>query len=87
MPSPILHAPRDGPDTDEHLVPYLPGCTAFSKASCRTGSYFNPCWTDQYTNNKVSSQLVEIHHINLGALADLVDQRWTFFLARIIAVG
>jgi hypothetical protein len=42
-----------------HLVPYLPGCTAFSKASCRTGSYFNPCWTDRYTNNKVSSQLVE----------------------------
>uniref|UniRef100_A0A0E0GBB1 Uncharacterized protein n=1 Tax=Oryza nivara TaxID=4536 RepID=A0A0E0GBB1_ORYNI len=26
-----------------HLVSYLPGCTAFSKASCRTGSYFNPC--------------------------------------------
>lgn len=42
-----------------HLVPYLPGCTAFSKASCRTGSYFNPCWTDRYTNNQVSSQLVE----------------------------
>uniref|UniRef100_A0A453JU35 Cytochrome c assembly protein domain-containing protein n=1 Tax=Aegilops tauschii subsp. strangulata TaxID=200361 RepID=A0A453JU35_AEGTS len=42
-----------------HLVPYLPGCTAFSKASRRTGSYFNPCWTDRYTNNKVSIQLVE----------------------------
>nr|YP_008999595.1 cytochrome c biogenesis C [Vaccinium macrocarpon]AGX28809.1 cytochrome c biogenesis C [Vaccinium macrocarpon] len=42
-----------------HLVPYLPGGTAFSKASCRTGSYFNPCWTDRYTNNKVFSQLVE----------------------------
>ena len=26
-----------------HLVSYLPGCTAFSKASCRTGFYFNPC--------------------------------------------
>lgn len=34
-----------------HLVSDLPGCTAFSKASCRTGSYFNPCWTDRYTNN------------------------------------
>ncbi|KAL0318108.1 UNVERIFIED_CONTAM: putative cytochrome c biosynthesis ccmC-like mitochondrial protein [Sesamum calycinum] len=42
-----------------HLVPYLPGCTVFSKASCRTGSYFNPCWTDRYTNNQVFSQLVE----------------------------
>uniref|UniRef100_A0ACD6A099 Uncharacterized protein n=1 Tax=Avena sativa TaxID=4498 RepID=A0ACD6A099_AVESA len=29
-----------------HLVPYLPRCTAFSKASCQTSSYFNPCWTD-----------------------------------------
>ncbi|KAL8228527.1 hypothetical protein R6Q57_016111 [Mikania cordata] len=26
-----------------NLVPYLHGCTAFSKASYRTGSYFNPC--------------------------------------------
>ena len=42
-----------------HLVSYLPGCTAFSKASYRTGFYFNPCWTDRYTNNKVFSQLVE----------------------------
>ncbi|KAK4761371.1 hypothetical protein SAY86_006975 [Trapa natans] len=42
-----------------HLVPYLPGCTVFSKASCRTGFYFNPCWTDRYTNNQVFSQLVE----------------------------
>ena len=32
---------------------------AFSKASCRTGFYFNPCWTDRYTNNQVFSQLVE----------------------------
>uniref|UniRef100_A0A0E0RI18 Uncharacterized protein n=1 Tax=Oryza rufipogon TaxID=4529 RepID=A0A0E0RI18_ORYRU len=31
----------------------------YLSASCRTGSYFNPCWTDRYTNNKVSSQLVE----------------------------
>jgi hypothetical protein len=28
-------------------------------ASCRTGFYFNPCWTDRYTNNQVFSQLVE----------------------------
>lgn len=42
-----------------NLVPYLHGCTAFSKASYRTGSYFNPCWTDRYTNNQVFSQLVE----------------------------
>ena len=42
-----------------HLVPYLHGCTAFSKASCRTGFYFNPCWTNRYTNNQVFSQLVE----------------------------
>ena len=24
-----------------------------------SGSYFNPCWTDRYTNNQVFSQLVE----------------------------
>ncbi|KAL8478406.1 hypothetical protein ACS0TY_030345 [Phlomoides rotata] len=42
-----------------NLVPYLPGCTVFLKAFCRTGSYFNPCWTGRYTNNHVFSQLVE----------------------------
>ncbi|KAK8701374.1 hypothetical protein V6N13_019761 [Hibiscus sabdariffa] len=41
------------------LGPYLPGCTAFSKASSRTSFYFNLCWTDRYTNNQVFSQLVE----------------------------
>lgn len=29
-----------------HLVSDLPGCTVFSKAFCRTGFYFNLCWTD-----------------------------------------
>ena len=42
-----------------HLISYLPRCTTFSKASCRIGFYFNPCWIDRYTNNKVFSQLVE----------------------------
>lgn len=42
-----------------HLVFYLPGCIVFSKAFCRTGFYFNLCWTDRYTNNQVFSQLVE----------------------------
>ena len=36
------------------------GALCFQKLSVEpTGSYFNPCWTDRYTNNKVSSQLVE----------------------------
>ncbi|KAL0541843.1 hypothetical protein IC582_021909 [Cucumis melo] len=38
-----------------HLVPYLPGCTTSSKASCRTGFYLNPSWTDRHTNNQVFS--------------------------------
>lgn len=42
-----------------HLVSYLPGCTVFSKAFCRTGFYLDLCWTDRYTNNQVFSQLVE----------------------------
>uniref|UniRef100_A0A3Q7J7K9 Uncharacterized protein n=1 Tax=Solanum lycopersicum TaxID=4081 RepID=A0A3Q7J7K9_SOLLC len=54
-----------------YLVPYLPGCTAFSKAFYRIGSYFNPCWTNRYTNNQ---SIGGRHCINLGALADLVHQ-------------
>ncbi|KAJ8426943.1 LOW QUALITY PROTEIN: hypothetical protein Cgig2_001259 [Carnegiea gigantea] len=44
-----------------HLVPYLPGCSVFLKASYRTSFYFNLCWTDRYTNNQVPSQLNTSH--------------------------